>query len=249
MQDQRILNVASYRFVAVENPSALKERWLPIGRDLGVRGTILLAAEGINLFLAGNERSVRGMLRAIEAEDPFSALDLKESWSTQVPFRRFKVKVKPEIVTFRQAGVDPVHDPAPSISPERLRSLLDRGEPLVLLDTRNGVEYQRGSFEGAVYWGNRNFTEFGRMAPERVPELADKTVVSFCTGGIRCEKAAPYLRSLGVRRVFQLEGGILRYFERVGRAHFRGDCFVFDERAALDASLRPATDPNLSGAT
>jgi UPF0176 protein len=235
-----ILNVATYRFVRLADPVGLKAAWLERGRALGVKGTILLAEEGINLFLAGAETAVRSLITIIEDTPGLAGLDLKESWSETPPFKRFKIKVKREIVTFRQPGIDPVANPAPTMSPEELRARLDRGEPIVLLDTRNGVEVARGTFRGALYWGNHNFTEFGQIARARIGELAGKTVVSFCTGGIRCEKAAPFLRSLGAAGVHQLEGGILRYFERVGRDHFDGDCFVFDERAALDASLRPA---------
>ncbi len=244
-----ILNVASYRFVRLTDPAGLKAAWLERGRALGVKGTILLAEEGINLFLAGAETAVRTLIAIIEDTPGLDGLDLKESWSETPPFRRFKIKVKREIVTFRQPGIDPVANPAPTMSPEELRARLDQGEPIVLLDTRNGVEVARGTFRGALHWGNHNFTEFGQIARERIDELAGKTVVSFCTGGIRCEKAAPYLRSLGAKDVHQLEGGILRYFERVGRDHFDGDCFVFDERAALDPSLRPADPHAVSAST
>ncbi len=234
-----ILNVSTYRFTAIADPSALREAWLGAGRALGLKGTILIAHEGVNIFLAGAETAVRSLLTLIEDTPGLSGLDTKESWSETAPFKRFKVKVKREIVTFRQPGIDPVHAPAPFITPEALKARLDAGEPLVLLDTRNDNEVARGSFDGAIFWGNRNFTEFGQLAHTRADELRGKTVVSFCTGGIRCEKAAPLLRQLGVDAL-QLEGGILRYFERVGREHFHGDCFVFDEREALDPSLRPA---------
>ncbi|MFN3629367.1 MAG: rhodanese-like domain-containing protein [Casimicrobiaceae bacterium] len=244
-----ILNVASYRFVRLADPAGLKAAWLNHGRSLGVKGTIILAEEGINLFLAGAETAVRALIAIIEDAPGLARLDLKESWSETPPFRRFKIKVRREIVTFRQPGIDPVDHPTPTMSPEELRARLDRGDPIVLLDTRNGFEVERGTFRGALYWGNRNFTEFGQIARERVGELAGKTVVSFCTGGIRCEKAAPYLRALGASDVYQLEGGILRYFERVGRNHFDGDCFVFDERDALDPSLRPANACSINAAT
>ena len=115
----------------------------------------------------------------------------------------------------------------------------DRGDDIVLLDTRNDVEVETGTFKNAVFWGNKNFTEFADAARAHVNELAGKTVVSFCTGGIRCEKAAPFLQSLGATNVYQLNGGILRYFEQVGRDHYDGDCFVFDERAAVDPGLAP----------
>ena len=131
---------------------------------------------------------------------------------------------------------------APFMQAVELKRRLDAGENIVLLDTRNDVEVEKGTFNHALFWGNRNFTEFADVAREHINDLEGKTVVSFCTGGIRCEKAAPFLQSLGAKNVFQLQGGILRYFEAVGHDHFTGDCFVFDERSALDAVLEKRRD-------
>ena len=232
-----ILNIATYRFVGIDDPAALKASIQPQAQALGVKGTILLAPEGINMFLAGAETTVRSFLAILDDDPRFTGLDIKESWSETVPFKRMKIKLKPEIVTFRQANVDPVNAPAPFMTPAELKRRLDAGEQLVLLDTRNDVEVAKGTFNSALFWGNTNFTEFGEMAHNKLDDLRDKTVVSFCTGGIRCEKAAPFLQGLGVKNVYQLEGGILRYFEQIGRDHYTGDCFVFDERRAVDASL------------
>jgi UPF0176 protein len=234
-----ILNIATYRFVAIDDPHAVKARLLPVAQALGLKGTILLAHEGINAFLAGAETTVRSFLSILDDDPRFANLDIKESWSDTMPFHKMKIKLKDEIVTFRQPQVNPALQPAPFISPEDLKARLDRGDDIVLLDTRNDVEVDTGTFKGALFWGNKNFTEFGEIAKQHADALKNKTVVSFCTGGIRCEKAAPYLHSLGVENVFQLEGGILRYFEKVGRDHYDGDCFVFDERAAVDPALAP----------
>lgn len=235
----QILNIATYRFVAIDDPEAVKARLLPTANALGLKGTILLAHEGINAFLAGAETTVRTFLSILDDDPRFANLDIKESWSETMPFHKMKIKVKEEIVTFRQPQVNPALQPAPFMSPEDLKARLDRGEDVVLLDTRNDVEVDTGTFKGALFWGNKNFTEFGEIAKQHIDELKSKTVVSFCTGGIRCEKAAPYLQSLGAKNVYQLEGGILRYFEKVGRDHYDGDCFVFDERAAVDPALAP----------
>jgi UPF0176 protein len=234
-----ILNIASYRFVSIDDPEAVRARLLPHANSLGLKGTILLAREGINLFLAGAETTVRTFLAILDDDARFADLDIKESWSDTMPFHKMKIKVKDEIVTFRQPQVNPALQPAPFMSPEELKARLDRGDEVVLLDTRNDVEVETGTFKGAVFWGNKNFTEFGEIAQQHIDELKNKTIVSFCTGGIRCEKAAPYLQSLGAKDVYQLEGGILRYFEKVGRDHYDGDCFVFDERAAVDPALAP----------
>ena len=233
----RILNIATYRFVAIADSAKLKAQWLPRLQVLGLKGTILLAPEGINMFLAGAETEVHAFLAMVNDDARFADLDVKKSWSDSVPFARLKIKLKREIVSFRQTGVDPIHAPAPFMQAEELKRRLDAGEDIVLLDTRNDVEVAKGTFDRALFWGNRNFTEFADAARAHIGELKDKTVVSFCTGGIRCEKAAPFLQSLGAKNVFQLQGGILRYFEEVGREHYTGDCFVFDERSALDSSL------------
>jgi UPF0176 protein len=233
------LNIATYRFVSIDDPERVRDRLLPHANALGLKGTILLAHEGINMFLAGAETTVRTFLSILDDDERFADLDIKESWSNDLPFHKMKIKVKDEIVTFRQAQVNPGKTPAPFMSAVELKNRLDRGEDIVLLDTRNDVEVDTGTFKGAVFWGNKNFTELGEIAKDHIDELKNKTVVSFCTGGIRCEKAAPYLRSLGAKDVYQLEGGILRYFEQVGRDHYEGDCFVFDERAAVDPALTP----------
>ncbi len=235
-----ILNIATYRFVAIHDPAALKAALQPRAQALGLKGTILLAPEGINAFLAGAETAVRSFLAWLDDDARFAGLNIKESWSEAAPFARLKIKLKTEIVTFRQAGVNPVLNPAPVMTASELKRRLDAGEDILLLDTRNDVEVAKGTFKNAVFWGNKNFTEFAAVARLHADQLRGKTVVSFCTGGIRCEKAAPFLQSLGASSVFQLQGGILRYFEDVGRDHFDGDCFVFDERAALDSSLSAA---------
>ena len=232
-----ILNIATYRFVAINDPAALKAVLLPRAQALGLKGTILLAPEGINAFIAGAETAVRSFLASLDDDARFAGLIIKESWSETVPFVRLKIKLKQEIVTFRQAGLNPVSNPAPAMTAIELKRRLDAGEDIVLLDTRNDVEVAKGTFKNALFWGNRNFTEFADVARLHVNALRNKTVVSFCTGGIRCEKAAPFLQSLGAENVFQLQGGILRYFEEVGRDHYDGDCFVFDERTAVDSTL------------
>ena len=232
-----ILNIATYRFVAINDAAALKAVLLPRAQALGLKGTILLAPEGINAFIAGAETAVRSFLALLDDDARFAGLNVKESWSDTAPFVRLKIKLKQEIVTFRQLGLNLVSNPAPAMTAIELKRRMDAGEDIVLLDTRNDVEVARGTFKNALFWGNRNFTEFADVARQHVDALRNKTVVSFCTGGIRCEKAAPFLQSLGVENVFQLQGGILRYFEEVGRDHYDGDCFVFDERTAVDSTL------------
>ena len=241
-----ILNIATYRFVAINDPASLKAQLMPRAKALGLKGTILLAPEGINAFLAGAETAVRSFLVLLDDDARFAGLNIKESWSETVPFARLKIKLKQEIVTFRQPGLNPLSNPAPVMTAIELKRRLDAGEDIVLLDTRNDVEVDKGTFKNALFWGNRDFTEFADVARLRVEEIRGKTIVSFCTGGIRCEKAAPFLQSLGAENVFQLQGGILRYFEEVGRDHYDGDCFVFDERTAVDSTLSASNATNKS---
>ena len=241
---QEILNIAAYRFVPIEDGQALREALRARTHALALKGTILLAPEGINLFVAGTEAAVREFLQELRADARFADLEAKESWSESQPFRRMLVKLKREIIRMDHPAIRPAASRAPSVDAPTLKRWLDQGhddagQPIVLLDTRNAFEVDHGSFEGAIDWRIRKFTEFPQALRTHRDQLAGKTVVSFCTGGIRCEKAAILMREEGVADVLQLEGGILKYFEQVGGAHYRGECFVFDGREALAPDLRP----------
>jgi len=238
-----VLNISAYLFTRIVDAAELK----PVLRDravaVGLKGTILLAEEGINLFLAGDADAVRGFVDALRADPRFAALRTKESWSETQPFGRMLVKVKREIIRMDHPTIRPESGRAPSVAPATLRRWLDRGRDdegreVVLLDTRNAFEVDYGSFDGALDWRLERFTQFPDAAAAAAADLDGKTVVSYCTGGIRCEKAAIHLRESGVD-AYQLDGGILGYFEQVGGDHWSGDCFVFDEREALTPGLAP----------
>lgn len=241
------LNISTYRFVPVSDPGALAGQLRPLADALGLKGTVLLAEEGINLFLAGQEAPVRQWLQTLRADPRFADLPAKESWSASQPFRRLKVKVKAEIIRMNQPAVRPAAGRAPAVSPATLARWLsagrdDDGRPVVMLDTRNAFEVDRGAFEGAIDWRLGRFSDFPAALAAHAAQLAGKTVVSYCTGGIRCEKAALVMQAAGVAQTYQLEGGILKYFEETdGAPHWRGECFVFDEREALASDLLPAT--------
>ncbi|MBI5277325.1 MAG: sulfurtransferase [Burkholderiales bacterium] len=246
MADTAILNVAAYAFVAIDDPHALHARVRERASALALLGTVLVAPEGINLFLAGAASAVREFLADLRSDARLAGLHAKESWSPAVPFRRLRVKVKREIIRMDHPAIQPAGSRAPSLPAATLRRWLaqghdDKGQPVVMLDTRNAFEMDYGTFEGALDWRITRFTEFPRAFDAHRGELEGKTVVSFCTGGIRCEKAALYMRESGLDDVWQLEGGILQYFEETGGAHFKGSCFVFDEREAVDAKLAPRT--------
>jgi len=241
-----VLNVSAYLFVALPDAQVLRERLFDRAQARALRGTILLAEEGINLFLAGAAQDVRAFLAELRSDPRLAPLQAKESWSDAMPFRRLRVKVKPEIIRMNHPAVQPRQGRAPALDAPTLQRWLDQGHddagrPVVTLDTRNAFEVDYGTFEGAIDWRLDKFSDFPDALQQHLPALQGKTVVSFCTGGIRCEKAALLMREAGLPDVWQLEGGILKYFEETGGAHFHGRCFVFDEREALEADLRPRT--------
>jgi UPF0176 protein len=245
-----ILNLAAYRFVALDDPAAVARQVRAEAERHALLGTVLVAGEGINLFLAGSDDGVMGFLDALRRDARFADIEVKFSRSAQAPFARLKIKLKREIIAFRQDESSPLHTRAPSVTPETLVRWLDQGHdedgrPVVLLDTRNREEVGHGSFHDAVTLPIDNFVEFPAAMRERLAAWRDATVVSFCTGGIRCEKAALWMQQHGLARVLQLEGGILGYFERVGGRHYDGRCFVFDERVALDPALQPLVDDSV----
>jgi len=235
----RHANIAAYRFVPLDDREALRIRLFDDAHSRGLKGTILLAPEGINIFLAGPEAELRDFCELVQRDARFASLDLKWSWSDTLPFKRLRVRLKKEIVTLGLPGFDPADTPAPYLPPAELKRWYDEGRRFVIVDTRNRWEIEQGTFDGALDPGVDSFGQFP-AALERIGDLKDTPIVTFCTGGIRCEKAAPLMKRAGFNQVYQLEGGILRYFEEVGGAHWRGNCVVFDDRGALRPDLSPA---------
>jgi UPF0176 protein len=240
------LNISAYKFVALPDAAALRVELFQRATRWQLKGTILLAEEGINLFLAGTGEAVRGFVTELRADERFFDIVPKESWSAQQPFRKMLVKVKREIIRMNHPAIHPASGRAPAVDALTVKRWLDQGmddngRPVVTLDTRNAFEVDHGTFDGAIDWRINKFTEFPQALLDHKAQLQDKTVVSFCTGGIRCEKAAILMREAGLEHVYQLDGGILKYFEEAGDAHYKGSCFVFDERRALGADLSVTT--------
>lgn len=238
-----ILNISTYKFVPLSDAPALRELFLQRAVALGLKGTILLAEEGINLFLAGRAEDVREFVAQLHTDARFADIVPKESWSDTQPFKKMLVKVKGEIIRMNHPTIKPADGRAPAVAPATVKRWLDQGfddngRPVVTLDTRNDFEVDEGTFDGAIDWRITKFTEFPEALRSHLDDLKDKTVVSFCTGGIRCEKAAILMREEGLEHVYQLEGGILKYFEETDGSHYHGGCFVFDERRALGADLQ-----------
>ena len=238
-----IVNVAAYRFVPLADLPALRDSLRERAGERALKGTILLAPEGINLFLAGARDRIDGFLHALRQDPRFAGLAVKESLSAEVPFGRLRVRIKREIITLR-APVAPHAGRAPAVGAATLKRWLDQGHDdggreVVLLDTRNDYETAAGRFAGAVDYRLPRFTALPDAVLADRERYLGKTVVSYCTGGIRCEKAALHLAALGLGQVLQLDGGILAYLEQTDGSHWQGNCFVFDARGALDRTLQP----------
>jgi len=241
--------IAAYKFVRLppmaELPT-LRQHLRDLCAGTSLKGTILLSPEGINLFLSGIAVEVERFLASVRALPGLADLEAKVSRSPVPPFKRMLIKIKSQIIAFNDTSIDPSQRTARKLSATTLKQWLDEGRPVTLLDTRNDYEVQMGTFAGALDPGIATFREFPRAVEQLPQTLKTEPLVIFCTGGIRCEKAGPYLEQQGFTDVYQLEGGILRYFEECRDAHFVGDCYVFDERVTVDASLSPGTSPILA---
>jgi len=235
--------VAAYRFVELDDCAALRDRLLRRAQQAALKGTVLLAPEGINFNLAGAPRALQQWLDELATDTRFQGLEIKQHSAASLPFKRLLVKVKREIIRMNESGIRPQVGRAPAVDGRTLARWLadgrcDAGRPLVLLDTRNGFEVDAGAFDAALDWRLGKFSDFPAALQAHAADLVGNTVVTYCTGGIRCEKAALWMQQAGVQNVLQLDGGILRYFADVKSApHWRGRCFVFDERVALDTRL------------
>lgn len=233
-----ILNIAFYKFVKLDNLPVRRMMLRARGEALGLKGTILLSEEGINGFLAGSEESIRDLQSELRESREFSDLVFKESVSEEIPFTRMLVKIKKEIIPMGIQTIVPEERTAPRVTPKELKAWLDQGKDFVLLDTRNDYEIKLGTFEKATDFGLQHFRTFPEALKKAPEEWKKKDIVMFCTGGIRCEKATAYAEEIGYKNVYQLDGGILKYFEDVGGDHYKGECFVFDQRVAVDAALQ-----------
>jgi len=239
-----IVNIAAYKFITFDDTVERRALFQETCRELELKGTILLTPEGINMFLAGSRANIDSYLVWLRSDARFADIEVKESLSDEQPFNRMLVKLKREIITMKHPLIKPELGRAPFVSALDLKRWLDQGhddegKPVVMVDTRNAFEVDVGTFNNTIDYRIEKFTEFPAKIEAHKEELNDKTVVTFCTGGIRCEKAAIHMKNIGYDSVYQLEGGILKYFEEAGGAHYQGDCFVFDRRTALNPQLEP----------
>ncbi|MFZ1741231.1 MAG: rhodanese-related sulfurtransferase [Pontixanthobacter sp.] len=233
---------ALYNFTPIAVPAALQPQLQKICDDNRVHGTLLLAREGINGTIAGNDSGIEAVLGFVRTIPGCEAIEHKESRARKMPFLRMKVRVKKEIVTMGQPDLDPVGDVGTYVDPQDWNALIDDPDTIVI-DTRNDYEVGIGTFSGAIDPKTTSFREFPKWFRAKRAEFeADgkmPKVAMFCTGGIRCEKSTAFLRSEGVDEVYHLKGGILKYLETVpeNQSRWKGECFVFDERVSVTHGL------------
>lgn len=231
---------ALYKFVALPDYQELREPLLEHCLQAGVKGTLLLASEGINGTIAGTREGIDSVLAYLKADARLQNLSHKESLDAEMPFYRMKVKLKKEIVTMGVEGIDPRQVVGTYVAPADWNQLISDPE-VVVVDTRNDYEYELGSFKGALNPNTRSFREFPQYVAEHLDPAKHKKVAMFCTGGIRCEKSTAYLKEQGFEEVYHLHGGILQYLEDVPveDSLWQGECYVFDNRVSVDHHLQP----------
>jgi UPF0176 protein len=234
-----ILNIAAYKFLDLsqKNLQSMRENLKQTARSLGVKGTILLSPEGFNLYLAAERNIISKFKQILLQHLPINDVTFKESYSDTIPFSRMLVKLKKEIIAFGEDDIEPAKTTAPHLAPEAFKKMYQENQDMIVLDTRNDYEIKLGTFKDAIDFNIKNFRDFKDKLNE-IDHLKDKTIVTFCTGGIRCEKAAAFMQNHGFTNVFQLDGGILNYFEKCGKEFYEGECFVFDKRVSLDQTLQ-----------
>lgn len=238
MSKPTIVVTALYHFVRLEDYKNLRQPLLKIMLENNVRGTLLLAKEGINGTIAGEREGTDKVLNWLRQDARLSDFDCKESFTETLPFYRTKVKLKKEIVTMGVEGIDPTNKVGRYVKPEDWNALISDPDTL-LIDTRNDYEYQIGTFKNAVNPDTTTFRQFPRFVKDNLDPKQSKKVAMFCTGGIRCEKSTAFLIELGFKDVFHLQGGIIKYLEEVPEddSMWQGECFVFDNRVAINHDL------------
>ena len=238
MNNLNVLNIAGYKFEPLDDLDVLIPKFQNECDALDLRGSVYLSPNGINFSLAGSEEAVEQYLIFMEEDPRFLDIPLKKTYSETQPFRRMKVRLKKEIISLGRDDINPRELTGEYISPQELYAMYENNEDVIVLDTRNEYETRVGLFENAVDLQLDTFRDFPQAIEELPEEYKEKQIVMYCTGGIRCEKASAVMLKAGFSDVKQLEGGVLDYFKETGGKYWNGDCFVFDERVALDTDLK-----------
>ena len=238
MNNLNVLNIAGYKFEPLDDLDVLIPKFQNECDALDLRGSVYLSPNGINFSLAGSEEAIEQYLIFMEEDPRFLDIPLKKTYSETQPFRRMKVRLKKEIISLGRDDINPRELTGEYISPQELYAMYENNEDVIVLDTRNEYETRVGLFENAVDLQLDTFRDFPQAIEELPEEYKEKKIVMYCTGGIRCEKASAVMLKAGFSDVKQLEGGVLDYFKETGGKYWNGDCFVFDERVALDTDLK-----------
>jgi UPF0176 protein len=238
MSTPQYVVTALYKFVTLENFEQLRAPLLQVMEENEVRGTLLLALEGINGTVAGSEQGITKVLNWLKSDKRLANISHKESFTDKAPFKRSKVKLKKEIVTMGVEGIDPLQVVGTYVKPKDWNALISDPD-VILVDTRNDYEIEIGTFKNAIDPNTKTFREFPQYVAENLDPKKHKKVAMYCTGGIRCEKSTAYMKEQGFEEVYHLEGGILKYLEEIKEEEtlWQGECFVFDDRVAVDHQL------------
>ena len=240
--DQETWKIAAfYHFTELPDRDEWAERMVDHGLKVGLRGTLIFANEGVNSTCAGSPEAIDATIALLKSDPRLADMEVKYSYADFNPFPKFKVKKKPEIVTFRQEGADPRDMVGTYLDPDEWNELIQEPD-VITIDTRNDYEVEVGQFKGAINPKTDDFPEFAKFVDEHLASQKDKKIAMYCTGGIRCERSTAYLKQKGFKEVYHLKGGILRYLENMPKDQslWEGDCFVFDYRVAVDHDLQPA---------
>ncbi len=233
----KIANITGYKFIPIKDELVLQETILQRSTNLNLKGTVLISRKGINFSVSGNKNNIDKFLLFIRSDSRFADVDVKITYNEYQPFRKMLVRIKKEIISMGIEEIDPFQFTGQKISPKELNKKLNNNEDIVLLDTRNEYEVRLGTFKNAIDLNLDSFRDFPKEIEKLRKKLNGKEVVMFCTGGIRCEKASALMLKNGFENIQQIDGGVINYFKETGGRHWNGDCFVFDDRVALDKDL------------
>ena len=233
----KIANITGYKFIPIKNELVLQETILQRSTNLNLKGTVLISRKGINFSVSGTKNNIDKFLLFIRSDSRFADVDVKITYNAYQPFRKMLVRIKKEIISMGIEEIDPFKFTGQKISPKELNKKLNNNEDIVLLDTRNEYEVRLGTFKNAIDLNLDSFRDFPKEIEKLRKKLNGKEVVMFCTGGIRCEKASALMLKNGFENIQQIDGGVINYFKETGGRHWNGDCFVFDDRVALDKDL------------
>jgi len=237
MDTLKISNITGYKFIPITDRKSLQGKIQKHSNKLGLKGTVLISEKGLNFSIAGEHKAIQDFIKFLRSDKRFSEIDIKTTYNDYQPFRKMLVRIKKEIISMGIDEIDPFTFTGEKITPKELQDKLNNNEDIVLLDTRNEYEVRLGTFEDAVDLNLDSFRDFPNKIMSLDQKMKNKEIVMFCTGGVRCEKASALMLKNGFKNVKQIDGGVIKYFEDTGGSYWNGDCFVFDDRVALDKNL------------